>query len=406
MSSYISCSIKQYFPFPRVKIIAQSVTPNAALARIDIKPDSRFTPVCHACGEKTPRVHATARRAVRDLNFATAEVWLVFTYRKVKCSNCGCICIEYLGFVEPYAHVTNRLARYIHDLCKVMSIKEVAKLLNLDWKVVKRIDKRFLEEEFGGTDYQDLKILAVDEISRGPHHDYLTVVLDYPTGRIVWIGEGRKMSTLEAFFESMPEENRNKIEAVVMDMWDPFISAVKKWCSNAKIVFDLFHVVQAFNKVINNVRNQEYRKATEEEKKIIKGSKYLLLKNKINLRQEEKPHLKELLELNQSLFTVYLLKDALKRIWKYKYTRCAERALENWCALAQESRIPSVIQFAKRLERYREGILNHCRYSIHTGKLEGVNNKLKVIKRNAYGFLDTKYFILKAKQAFPGIRIN
>lgn len=214
------------------------------------------------------------------------------------------------------------------------------------------------------------------------------------------------MFTLEAFFESIPEENRNKIEAVVMDMWDPFVSAVKKWCPNAKIVFDLFHVVQAFNKVINKVRNQEYRKATEEEKNIIKESKYLLLKNKINLRQEEKPHLKELLELNQNLSAVYILKDALKMIWKYKYTKCAERALENWCALAREIGIPSVVQFAKRLERYKKGILNHCRYPIHTGKLEGVNNKLKVIKRNAYGFLDTKYFILKAKQAFPGIRIN
>jgi transposase len=282
-----------------------------------------------------------------------------------------------------------------------MTVKDVARHVNLDWKTVKNIDKAFLEEEFGETDYRGLKILAIDEISRGRHHDYLTVILDYLTGRIVWIGEGRKESTLDAFFKSMPEGVSDGIKAVAMDMWDPFIAAVRKWCPNAKIVFDFFHVVQAFNKVIDKVRNQEYQKATQEARKVIKGSKYLLLKNKENLKSNEKPHLRELLKINYNLSTAYILKDALKVIWSYKYTRCAEKALENWCELARESNIPSIIKFAGRLEHYREGILSHCRYPIHTGKLEGVNNKLKVIKRDAYGFLDTRYFILKAKQAFP-----
>jgi len=398
-----SCSVNRYFPFQRVKIVRQSVTPDALVAWIRIEADNRFRPICHVCGNKVGRVHATDRRRVRDLNLATAQVWLYVTYRKVKCDSCDGIHIENLGFVEPYAHVTKRLAHYIHDLCKVMTIKEVARHVNLDWKTVKNIDKMFLEEEFGETDYQDLRILAVDEISRGRHHDYLTVVLDYLTGRIVWIGEGRKQSTLDAFFEGMPEKDRNRIEAVAMDMWDPFIAAVKRWCPNAKIVFDFFHVVQAFNRVIDKVRNQEYRKATEEEKEVIKGSKFLLLKNKVNLQKKEKPHLKELLRLNQNLSTVYILKDALKGIWNYKYPKCAQKALENWCELARESGIQCVVKFAGKLGRYREGILNHCCYPIHTSKLEGVNDKLKVIKRDAYGFLDTRYFILKAKQAFPGI---
>jgi len=390
-----SCSVKKYFPFPRVKVVEQVVMPDALVAWIRIEPDIRFEPICHVCGNKVGRVHATDRRSIRDLNLATAQVWLYVTHRKVKCESCGGIHTEELEFVEPYAHVTKRMAQYIHDLCKVMTIKDVARHVKLNWKTVKNIDKRFLEEEYGETDYQGLRILAVDEISRGPHQDYLTVVLDYLTGRIVWIGEGRKQSTLDAFFEGMPERDRKGIEAVAMDMWDPFIASVKRWCPNAKIVFDFFHVVQAFNKVIDKVRNQEYRNATKEEKEVIKGSKYLLLKNKVNLRKKEKPHLKEVLRLNQNLSVVYILKDMLKGIWNYKYPKCAQRALENWCELARESKIQPVVKFVGKLQRHREGILNHCRYPIHNGKLEGVNNKLKVIKRDAYGFLDTRYFILK-----------
>lgn len=402
MPSYTSPTVKPYFPFPRVKVTSQSVAADVSMAWIHVEPDDRFIPLCHVCGKKASKVHATKVRPIRDLNITKAKVWLRTVYRKVKCSRCDGIYVEQLDFAEPYARVTKRLARYVQDLCKVMTVKEVAEHLDLDWKRVKEIDKAFLEEEFGQTDYAHLTILAVDEISRGRHHDYLTVVLDYRTGRIVWIGEKRKKSTLDAFFKDMPEENRHQIEAVAMDMWDPFIASVKEWCPGAKIVFDLFHVVQAFNKVIDKVRNQEYREATEQHKEVIKGSKYLLLKNKENLKSDEKPHLKELLKLNQNISTVYILKDALKKIWRYTYTKWAEKALARWCQLARESGIASVIKFVGRLEQYRYGILNHCRYPIHTGKLEGVNNTLKVIKRDAYGFLDTRYYILKAKQAFPG----
>lgn len=284
----------------------------------------------------------------------------------------------------------------------VMMVKDVADHLGLHWETVKEIDKKFLEEEFGETDYSGLRILAVDEISRRRHHDYLTVILDYETGRIVWMGEGRKESTLDSFFREMPVSVREGINAVAMDMWDPYIASVEKWCPNAKIVFDFFHVVKEFNKVIDKVRNQEYHRASESDKRVLKGSKYLLLKNSKNLKLEERPHLKQILNLNENLSTVYILKDALKNIWSYKYRKSDEKAIDNWCQFARESNIEPVIRFAERLQRHKEGILNHCHYAIHTSKIEGVNNILKVIERKAYGYRDIRYFILKAKQAFAG----
>ena len=160
-------------------------------------------------------------------------------------------------------------------------------------------------------------------------------------------------------------------------------------------------MVSNFNRVIDKVRNSEYKKASEQDKAIYKGSKYLLLKNRQNLKnQNQRQHLKQLLALNETINTVMILKESLKRIWTYRYRRWAEKALDNWCSLARSINHRSVNAFANMLDRYRYGILNHCQYPIHTGKLEGVNNKIKVIKRKAYGFRDLRYFTLKIYQAF------
>lgn len=169
----------------------------------------------------------------------------------------------------------------------------------------------------------------------------------------------------------------------------------------AKIVFDLFHVVANFNRVIDKVRNSEYRNASKENRAVFKGSKYLLLKNRKNLKsQDQRQHLKQLLALNETINTVMILKDKLKHIWTYRSRTWAAKALDSWCSLARSLNHPSVTPFANTLQRYRYGIINHCDYPIHTGKLEGVNNKIKVIKRKAYGFHDLRYFTLKIYQAF------
>ena len=169
----------------------------------------------------------------------------------------------------------------------------------------------------------------------------------------------------------------------------------------AKIVFDLVHVVANFNRVIDKVRNSEYHKASQEDQAVYKGSKYLLLKNTENLKdQSQRQQLKQLLALNETINTVMILKEKLKQIWTYRYRRWAEKTLDHWCSLARSINHRSVNAFANMLDRYRYGTLNHCQYPIHTGKLEGVNNKIKVIKRKAYGFHDLRYFTLKIYQAF------
>ena len=392
-------SITPYFPFCRVNIIGQQVKGQSSL--IQVRPDKRYKPVCYACKSSSVCVHKWVKRPIRDLNIGPANVSIECMYRQVFCLICGRYLLEDLEFFEPSRRVTKRFAHYIHNLCKVLTVKDVARHCNLDWKTVKDIDKTFLEVEFGQTDYRDLTILAVDEISVRRGHTYMTVVLDYLTGRVVWMGEGRKAETLMEFFDGMTDEQRAKLEAIAMDMWDPYIKAVEMKVPHVKIVFDLFHMVKEFNKVIDRVRIDEYTKASESDKSVIKGSKYLLLKNPENIRKgEEQEHLNRLLALNKTISKVMVLKDSLKLIWGAESREDAKRKINDWCSLAKAVNHPSVIAFARRIRRYEYGILNHCDYPIHTSIIEGVNNKIKVIKRIAYGFHDNRYFSLKVIQAF------
>jgi transposase len=402
-------SIAAYFPFARVKVVSQIIHLESSPpgTQIRLEPDRRFRPLCHDCGV-AGSVHALGqRRILRDLNLGAAQTFLHVEYRRVWCPSCGRAVVEQLTFADPSQRLTRRLARYIYDLCKLMTVQDVARHLDLDPKTVKAVDKHFLQQEFGQTRYEGLRILAVDEISlTHGQNGYMTVVLDYLTGRVVWMGEGRKAETLDAFFTGMTPEQKKAIEAVAMDMWEAFVKSVQAHCPQAKIVFDLFHLVKGYGEVVDEVRRQEYKKAYPSQRKILKGSRYLLLSNWANLGKDQQVRLRDLLALNERLNSVYVLKDQLKALYRYRRKGWAKKALDQWCQLASEVDHPLMRRFIGRLRFFEYGILNHCDYPIGTSKLEGVNNKIKVLKRKAYGFHDPDYFALKVKQALPGLEIT
>jgi transposase len=397
-----TCSVASFFPWRRVKITYVNAVEASREAIAVVEPDRRFRPICHACG--TPgAIHAHARKFIRDLSFGDFTMLLQVEQRKIRCHRCYKVRVEGLEFVDASARVTHRLAAYAAELCRLgLSVDAVARHLQLDPKTVKAIDKAALQAEFAETTYEGLRRLAIDEIAIKKGHHYMTVVLDYDTGRVVWMGAGRETASIDKFFEAMPVDVREGIEAVAIDMWEPYINAVKRWCPQADIVFDLFHVVQAFNKVIDQIRNEEFRNARGDLRDLLKGSKYLFLKNWGNVKREGRVRLDEILALNARLNTVYWLKDLLAHIWDYYYPGWAIKMLAEWCEVARQDGHPALRKFAEKLERHAYGIISHCRHPIHTSKLEGVNNKIKVVKRIAYGFHDLAYFALKVKQALPG----
>jgi transposase len=273
-------SIAPYFPFRRIKIINQSVLAGTSESRIWAQPSKRYHPVCHGCGQKACGVHSWDERTVRDLNMASARVWIRCRYRKLFCSRCQGVRIEALGLFHPYLRVTRRMAHYVYQLCHMMTVSEVARHLGLNWKTVKDIDKHYLERDYGQPDLNGLRILAVDEISMRKGHRYLTVVLDYLSGRVVFVGKDRKADTLMQFFNQLSDEQRDGIEAVVMDMWDPFIKAVKKKYLKQKLysIFFMWSLILAASSIKCETANTT--KPAKKIKPFIKAANICCLRTK------------------------------------------------------------------------------------------------------------------------------
>jgi transposase len=246
-------------------------------------------------------------------------------------------------------------------------------------------------------------LLAIDEFSIRKRHSYGTTVVNAQNASVLYVGRDRREESLKPIFEAFGPEKCRLIEAVAMDMWKPYLKAVKENCPQAAIGFDPFHIIQAYGRdVVDKVRAEEYKKATLSAKEVIKGSRYILLKNSVNLDRSNGEHvrLKDLLKINCKINKVYILKDDLKELWCYKSEAWALKFFNSWYRRAIYSRIEPLKNFARMLKLHLDSIINHCKYQIHTGILEGINNKIKVIKRIAYGFRDIEYFFLKIRGAF------
>lgn len=401
-------SIAPYYPFAGVRPVAQEFTVSGDLREVTVRfKAARGSPVCSGCDRRSSVVHSYGWRRIRDLNLANARVWLEIPRRKVRCRRCG-IRVESWDFVEPHRRYTKRFEQAVGDLCRVLPIEHVAAHFGLSWHTVKEIDCRRLQREVGAPCYDGLRLLAIDEIAVRKGHRYMTVVLDLESGRVVWVGEDRSEATLTRFFSEMTPPQRANIEAIAVDMSPPYWKGIRLGCPNAAIVYDFFHVVAKYGiEVLDIIRNQQVKRFTGSHRKFIKGSRFLLLRNGHDLPRSQRKQLRELLAVNEPLNIAYMLKDQLKKIWSYRSEAWAEQALLEWAALAYDSGLQPLIRFAKGLLRHADGILNHCRYPVHTGRLEGVNNKIKVMKRQAYGYRDQEYFKLKIKAAFnPTLHLN
>jgi transposase len=324
---------------------------------------------------------------------------------RVECPRCGPK-VQQVDWLDPYARVTRRLARGVALLCELLPIKHVAAYFDLKWDAVKRLHKRYLAEKLGAIDLHDVSIIAMDEFALKKGHRYATVIIDPIRREVLWVGRGRGAEDIRPFFELLGEEGRKLIYAVAMDMHAPYEKMVRDQCPHAEIVYDQFHVVAKYGReVVNRVRVDQAQKvkADKADYEVIKGSKWLLLKNKENItRKEDQVKLKELLAANKALMTVYVLKDDLKQLWDYNYEGAARNFWKSWYRRAVASKIEPLKQFARKLKSYLPGILAHCRWPLNTSVLEGINNKIKVMKRMAYGFRDDDYFFLRIRAAFPG----
>jgi transposase len=372
---------------------------------IELLPDYTRPMVCSACGRATHQLHDVEERWVRDLPILEAQTHLLVHRRRVLCPRCGPK-LERLSWLERYARVTRRLAQSVARLCKILPVKHVGEFYGLGWDAVKQIDKAYLQETLGPVDLRGVEVIVMDEFAIQKGHRYATVIVEPYTKRVLWVGRGRGREDVRPFFELLGEEGRKGLRAVAMDMNGAYEEEVRHQCPWTQVVYDWFHVVAKYGReVIDRVRVDEANRLRDDKKArdVVKSAKWLLLRNKANIeKKEDRVRLRELLAANKSLLAVYVLKDDLKSLWDYRYAAPAGRFWKSWFGRAVRSGIEPLKTFARKLKEYLPGILNHCRWPLHTSLLEGINNKIKVLKRMAYGFRDDEYFFLKIRAAFPG----
>lgn len=360
---------------------------------------------CSGCGEPTQAIHDRSVRRIRDLPVFEDAVELVVPRLRLACTSCGPR-LEHLEWLDPHARVTRRLAHSVARLCTVASVRHAARWYGLDWKTAKAIDMRELERTLGPPDLDGVRMIAMDEFAIQKGHRYATVMVDPERKRVLWVGRGRARADIRPFFELLGPARCAQLQAVAMDMNTAYDLEVRAHCPNAEVVYDLFHVVAKYGReVIDRVRVDEANRlrADKPARRVVKTSRWLLLRNRDNVPADKLVQLDELLAANRALLTVYLLKDDLKQLWRYRSKTWALRAWKSWKRRAMRSGLQPLRHFARCLEPYLPGILAHCRWPLGTNLVEGINNKIKVIKRMAYGFRDDAYFFLKIRAAFPGV---
>jgi transposase len=352
---------------------------------------------CPACGSREVISRGHAERRFRSLPIGSRQTAVVLPIPRVECHACGTVRQAKVPFADPRRSYTRSFERYALELSRSMTIRDVAHHLDVGWDLIKDIQKRDLSRRYAKPKLKHLEHLAIDEIAVASGHRYLSVVMDLDSGAVVFVGDGKGADALKPFWKRLRPSGA-KIKAVAMDMSAAYRQAVATHLPKAKIVFDHFHVVQLFNEKLSDLRRALYREATDvQHKEVLKGTRWLLLKNPENLDEEkdEKRRLEEALKLNQPLATAYYLKDELRRFWQQPGKRFATTFLNGWIRRAEASGIKILQQMAKTLAAHRSGLLAYYDVMISSGPMEGTNHKIKTMKRQAYGFRDREFFKLK-----------
>jgi len=357
----------------------------------------RETCRCVSCGSSDVKLRGHVQRRFRGLPIGGKRVTLVLPIPRVECQSCRVVRQVPVNFAEPRRSYTKSFARYALELSRLMTIQDVARHLGVSWDVIKEIQKQDLQRRFSKPKLKHLRQIAIDEISVGKGHRYVTLVLDLENGVVVHVGEGKGGEALTSFWKRLRSSGA-KIRAVATDMSPAYIDAVTTHLPQATLVFDRFHVMKLFNDKLSDLRRELHREATDVmHKDVLKGTRWLLLKRPENLdpKRNEPARLEEALRLNQALATAYYLKEDLAEVWEQEDQETAQAFLLDWIAQAETSGIRLLMTMARTLRAHAWRILAYYDYPISTGPLEGTNNKIKTMKRQAYGFRDQEFLKLK-----------
>jgi transposase len=348
----------------------------------------------------SPTYYDQRPRRVRDLSSGDRRVYLDFFIRRVQCPWCCAVKTERLDWLANNPFYTKRFAFFVGRRCRDCTIKAVAEDLFLDWQTVKELDKQYMTEQLRRASQPKPRAIGIDEISIGRGHSYRIVVSDLIRGRAIWFGgQDRSEASLDQFYAWLGPEKSSKIRLAVMDMWKAFRASTLKasHAPQALIIYDKFHVLRHLQDALDQVRKSEYRRLTGPGRRFIKGQKYALLSRWHNLTGSRKKGLKLLFNANKRLHTAYLLKESFEQLWSYEQPGWAQRFFDKWRASLKWQRLKPFEKFAAMIEKHWDGIVAYCHTDnkVALGFVEGLNNKIRVLQRRAYGLRDEEYLRLK-----------
>ena len=335
---------------------------------------------------------------MRDLSCGDTRVYLEFEVRRVHCRDCGKVRRERLGFLADNPLYTKRFAHYVGQRCRSGTIKDVARELNLDWHTVKELEKQYMAAQLARAGAPGPKAVGIDEVSLRKGHTYRIVVSDLIRGRPIWFGgEDRSAASMARFYDWLGGKKARGIRLAVMDMWKPFRTVTNERAPQAAILFDKFHVLRHLNEALDRVRKSEYARLSGRDRRYIKGQKYTLLSHRENLSLDGRKALQTLLAANKRLNTAYLLKESFGQLWSYEREGWARRFFDNWRESLKWQRLAPYEKFAEMIDRHWDGIAAYCKpeNKVSLGFVEGLNNKIRVIQRRAFGLRDEEYLRLK-----------
>ena len=351
---------------------------------------------CPHCGSENVIKYGKQYRDIHNLPIGGKQTFLSLAIQRYQCKDCEKVYQADIPFTHGSVSYTYRFSRYVLDLLRMgMTIKDVAFHLGVGWDMVKDIHKRYLKQKYSHVSIKKVKRIGIDEFAVSKGHVYKTIVADLDTGHIVYVGDGRGSDALDDFWKKVKRQG-TKIELVTSDMSAAYIYSVITNAPDATHVFDKFHVVKLVHEAVDKVRRSIWRQEADLEKRdLIKGTRWMLLsKNLDKFDDKQKERFHNILATNEPLFKAYYLKEDIGQIWMQPNKEEAEKQLQYWCDRAKESKLPAMVKCANSLLSHRTGILAWYDAKVTNAMLEGINNKIKVLKRKAYGYRDDEYFKL------------
>ncbi len=360
---------------------------------IDIRPRVGSRPRCSGCGTRGPTYDTLPARRFQFIPLWGIVTFFVYAMRRVDCRRCG-VKVEQVPWAQGKSPITTSYAWFLAGWAKRMSWKEVAESFRTSWDSVYRAVQLAVAWGLVHRDLGGIEAIGVDEVLWHRGHKYLTVVyqIDGHCRRLLWVGKERTTQTLERFFRGFGLCRTLQLVYVCSDMWKPYLNVIARWAPRAVHVLDRYHIVAKLNQAIDEVRADEARRMIRDGyEPLLKHSRWPLLKKPENLTDSQSEKLADLLQYNLKTVRAYLLKEEFQLLWEYVSPAWAGKFLDRWCTKALRSRIESMKKMARTIRRHRELILNwfEAEGTISAGIVEGLNNKLKVTFRRAYGF---KYF--------------